>query len=121
MISNQLPVVEQNRHFCEHSAADVLNNLNYVISIIHFSLSFLSLFLFFPRLPGETKTTVSPYIPGGVSDGQWHSVQLHYYNKVRNNLPMLRVIQSKCPFQHLKRCDGVKTWHDPSDFASEIL
>uniref|UniRef100_A0A8D3CGK1 Cadherin EGF LAG seven-pass G-type receptor 1a n=1 Tax=Scophthalmus maximus TaxID=52904 RepID=A0A8D3CGK1_SCOMX len=28
-----------------------------------------------------TKTTVSPYIPGGVSDGQWHSVQLHYYNK----------------------------------------
>uniref|UniRef100_A0AAQ5Y510 Cadherin EGF LAG seven-pass G-type receptor 1 n=1 Tax=Amphiprion ocellaris TaxID=80972 RepID=A0AAQ5Y510_AMPOC len=30
---------------------------------------------------GETKTTVSPYIPGGVSDGQWHSVQLHYYNK----------------------------------------
>ncbi|XP_056280684.1 cadherin EGF LAG seven-pass G-type receptor 1 isoform X6 [Pseudoliparis swirei] len=30
---------------------------------------------------GETKTTVFPYIPGGVSDGQWHSVQLHYYNK----------------------------------------
>uniref|UniRef100_A0A665WYD0 Cadherin EGF LAG seven-pass G-type receptor 1a n=1 Tax=Echeneis naucrates TaxID=173247 RepID=A0A665WYD0_ECHNA len=30
---------------------------------------------------GETKTTVSPYIQGGVSDGQWHSVQLHYYNK----------------------------------------
>ncbi|XP_047431474.1 cadherin EGF LAG seven-pass G-type receptor 1 isoform X4 [Mugil cephalus] len=30
---------------------------------------------------GETKTTVSPYIPDGVSDGQWHSVQLHYYNK----------------------------------------
>ncbi|XP_020781834.2 cadherin EGF LAG seven-pass G-type receptor 1 [Boleophthalmus pectinirostris] len=30
---------------------------------------------------GETKTTVAPYIPGGVSDGQWHSVQLHYYNK----------------------------------------
>uniref|UniRef100_A0A3Q3FZG8 Cadherin EGF LAG seven-pass G-type receptor 1 n=1 Tax=Labrus bergylta TaxID=56723 RepID=A0A3Q3FZG8_9LABR len=29
---------------------------------------------------GETKTTVAPYIPGGVSDGQWHSVQLHYYN-----------------------------------------
>ncbi|XP_074554309.1 cadherin EGF LAG seven-pass G-type receptor 1 isoform X2 [Halichoeres trimaculatus] len=29
---------------------------------------------------GETKTTVSPFIPGGVSDGQWHSVQLHYYN-----------------------------------------
>ncbi|XP_077449680.1 cadherin EGF LAG seven-pass G-type receptor 1 isoform X2 [Stigmatopora argus] len=30
---------------------------------------------------GETKSTVSPFIPGGVSDGQWHSVQLHYYNK----------------------------------------
>uniref|UniRef100_A0A667ZZJ2 Cadherin EGF LAG seven-pass G-type receptor 1 n=1 Tax=Myripristis murdjan TaxID=586833 RepID=A0A667ZZJ2_9TELE len=30
---------------------------------------------------GETKTTVSPFVPGGVSDGQWHSVQLHYYNK----------------------------------------
>ncbi|XP_036005287.1 cadherin EGF LAG seven-pass G-type receptor 1 isoform X4 [Fundulus heteroclitus] len=31
---------------------------------------------------GETKTTVSPYITGGVSDGQWHSIQLHYYNKI---------------------------------------
>lgn len=30
---------------------------------------------------GETKTTVAPHVPGGVSDGQWHSVQLHYYNK----------------------------------------
>uniref|UniRef100_A0A671THK9 Cadherin, EGF LAG seven-pass G-type receptor 2 n=1 Tax=Sparus aurata TaxID=8175 RepID=A0A671THK9_SPAAU len=30
---------------------------------------------------GETKTTVSPYIPGGVSDGQWHAVEVHYYNK----------------------------------------
>ncbi|XP_036373685.1 cadherin EGF LAG seven-pass G-type receptor 1-like [Megalops cyprinoides] len=30
---------------------------------------------------GEAKTTVSPFVPGGVSDGQWHSVQLHYYNK----------------------------------------
>ncbi|KAE8281530.1 Cadherin EGF LAG seven-pass G-type receptor 1 Precursor [Larimichthys crocea] len=35
---------------------------------------------------GETKTTVSPYIPGGVSDGQWHSVQLHYYNKEGGSL-----------------------------------
>lgn len=32
---------------------------------------------------GESKTTVAPFVPGGVSDGQWHSVQLHYYNKVR--------------------------------------
>ncbi|XP_069046547.1 cadherin EGF LAG seven-pass G-type receptor 2 isoform X2 [Lepisosteus oculatus] len=30
---------------------------------------------------GETKTLVSPFIPGGVSDGQWHVVQLQYYNK----------------------------------------
>ncbi|TSK13169.1 Cadherin EGF LAG seven-pass G-type receptor 1 [Bagarius yarrelli] len=30
---------------------------------------------------GETKTTVAPFVSGGVSDGQWHSVQLHYYNK----------------------------------------
>lgn len=32
---------------------------------------------------GETKTTVSPLIMGGVSDGQWHVVQVQYYNKVR--------------------------------------
>lgn len=25
---------------------------------------------------------MSPFVPGGVSDGQWHRVQLHYYNKV---------------------------------------
>lgn len=31
---------------------------------------------------GEATTTVSPFVPGGVSDGQWHRVQLHYYNKV---------------------------------------
>ncbi|XP_061788733.2 cadherin EGF LAG seven-pass G-type receptor 2 isoform X3 [Nerophis lumbriciformis] len=30
---------------------------------------------------GETKTTVSPFIVGGVSDGQWHVVEVHYYNK----------------------------------------
>ncbi|XP_053313796.1 cadherin EGF LAG seven-pass G-type receptor 2 [Spea bombifrons] len=30
---------------------------------------------------GEYTTTVSPYVPGGVSDGQWHTVHLHYYNK----------------------------------------
>ncbi|XP_040889470.1 cadherin EGF LAG seven-pass G-type receptor 2 [Toxotes jaculatrix] len=30
---------------------------------------------------GETKTTVSPYILGGVSDGLWHVVEVHYYNK----------------------------------------
>uniref|UniRef100_A0A9J8CLR4 Cadherin EGF LAG seven-pass G-type receptor 1b n=1 Tax=Cyprinus carpio carpio TaxID=630221 RepID=A0A9J8CLR4_CYPCA len=30
---------------------------------------------------GETKTTVTPVVAGGVSDGQWHRVHLHYYNK----------------------------------------
>ncbi|XP_030634210.1 cadherin EGF LAG seven-pass G-type receptor 2 [Chanos chanos] len=30
---------------------------------------------------GETKTTVSPYVHGGVSDGQWHVIKVHYYNK----------------------------------------
>uniref|UniRef100_A0A8C8SDX6 Cadherin EGF LAG seven-pass G-type receptor 1 n=1 Tax=Pelusios castaneus TaxID=367368 RepID=A0A8C8SDX6_9SAUR len=30
---------------------------------------------------GETTTTVAPFVPGGVSDGQWHSVQVLYYNK----------------------------------------
>ncbi|KAM4722755.1 cadherin EGF LAG seven-pass G-type receptor 3 [Rhinophrynus dorsalis] len=30
---------------------------------------------------GESSTLVAPYIPGGVSDGKWHSVQLRYYNK----------------------------------------
>ncbi|KAK6318507.1 hypothetical protein J4Q44_G00117980 [Coregonus suidteri] len=30
---------------------------------------------------GEVKTKVSPFVLGGVSDGQWHRVQLHYYNK----------------------------------------
>uniref|UniRef100_A0A672NJX6 Cadherin EGF LAG seven-pass G-type receptor 1-like n=1 Tax=Sinocyclocheilus grahami TaxID=75366 RepID=A0A672NJX6_SINGR len=30
---------------------------------------------------GETKTTVTPFVAGGVSDGKWHRVHLHYYNK----------------------------------------
>ncbi|XP_063811014.1 cadherin EGF LAG seven-pass G-type receptor 2-like isoform X2 [Pseudophryne corroboree] len=30
---------------------------------------------------GEFTTTVSPFLPGGVSDGQWHTVYIHYYNK----------------------------------------
>lgn len=25
---------------------------------------------------------VAPQVPGGVSDGRWHSVQMQYYNKV---------------------------------------
>uniref|UniRef100_A0A665TIT5 Cadherin, EGF LAG seven-pass G-type receptor 2 n=1 Tax=Echeneis naucrates TaxID=173247 RepID=A0A665TIT5_ECHNA len=34
---------------------------------------------------GETKTTVSPYVLGGVSDGMWHMVEVHYYNKPRSD------------------------------------
>ncbi|XP_075430641.1 cadherin EGF LAG seven-pass G-type receptor 3 isoform X2 [Ascaphus truei] len=30
---------------------------------------------------GESSTLVTPYLPGGVSDGKWHTVQLRYYNK----------------------------------------
>ncbi|XP_056653588.1 cadherin EGF LAG seven-pass G-type receptor 1 isoform X2 [Monodelphis domestica] len=30
---------------------------------------------------GETRTTVAPVVCGGVSDGQWHSVRVQYYNK----------------------------------------
>uniref|UniRef100_A0A9J8CP41 Cadherin EGF LAG seven-pass G-type receptor 2 n=2 Tax=Cyprinus carpio TaxID=7962 RepID=A0A9J8CP41_CYPCA len=30
---------------------------------------------------GETQTTVSPSIAGGVSDGRWHTAHVHYYNK----------------------------------------
>ncbi|XP_030620817.1 cadherin EGF LAG seven-pass G-type receptor 1 [Chanos chanos] len=30
---------------------------------------------------GEAQTGVSPFVPGGVSDGHWHTVHLHYYNK----------------------------------------
>lgn len=35
-----------------------------------------------PVSAGESSTVVSPYLPGGVSDGQWHTLQLRYYNKV---------------------------------------
>ncbi|KAG9483442.1 hypothetical protein GDO78_009389 [Eleutherodactylus coqui] len=30
---------------------------------------------------GESSTLVTPYVPAGVSDGKWHTVQLRYYNK----------------------------------------
>lgn len=35
-----------------------------------------------PCPAGETTTTVAPQVPGGVSDGRWHWVQVRYYNKV---------------------------------------
>ncbi|XP_037101706.1 cadherin EGF LAG seven-pass G-type receptor 3 isoform X1 [Syngnathus acus] len=30
---------------------------------------------------GESSTQVSPFLRGGVSDGEWHTVHIHYYNK----------------------------------------
>ncbi|XP_030203240.1 cadherin EGF LAG seven-pass G-type receptor 3 isoform X5 [Gadus morhua] len=34
---------------------------------------------------GELSTQVSPFLPGGVSDGEWHTVHIHYYNKPRRS------------------------------------
>ncbi|XP_049718775.1 cadherin EGF LAG seven-pass G-type receptor 3 isoform X1 [Elephas maximus indicus] len=34
---------------------------------------------------GESSTVVSPTVPGGLSDGQWHTVHLKYYNKPRTD------------------------------------
>ncbi|KAM4821570.1 cadherin EGF LAG seven-pass G-type receptor 3 isoform 2-T2 [Thomomys bottae] len=34
---------------------------------------------------GESNTVVSPTIPGGLSDGHWHTVHLRYYNKPRTD------------------------------------
>ncbi|XP_068600336.1 cadherin EGF LAG seven-pass G-type receptor 3 [Brachionichthys hirsutus] len=36
---------------------------------------------------GESSTQVSPFLPGGVSDGNWHSVHIHYYNKPAARYP----------------------------------
>lgn len=41
-----------------------------------------------PLPPGETTTTVAPQVPGGVSDGRWHTVQVQYYNKVGRPTPL---------------------------------
>ncbi|MGH0129327.1 UNVERIFIED_CONTAM: hypothetical protein FKN15_038553 [Acipenser sinensis] len=50
---------------------------------------------------GESTTRVSPYIPGGVSDGQWHVVQLQYYNKT--GAPAVSALQdSACGLEAVK-------------------
>ncbi|KAM9785655.1 LOW QUALITY PROTEIN: cadherin EGF LAG seven-pass G-type receptor 3 [Neosynchiropus ocellatus] len=36
---------------------------------------------------GESSTQVTPYLPGGVSDGNWHTVHIHYYNKPATRYP----------------------------------
>ncbi|KAG7519448.1 cadherin EGF LAG seven-pass G-type receptor 3 isoform X2 [Solea senegalensis] len=35
---------------------------------------------------GETSTQVSPFLHGGVSDGNWHTVHIHYYNKPKRSM-----------------------------------
>ncbi|KAF7209429.1 cadherin EGF LAG seven-pass G-type receptor 3 isoform X2 [Nothobranchius furzeri] len=35
---------------------------------------------------GESSTQVSPYVSGGVSDGNWHTVHIRYYNKPKRSL-----------------------------------
>lgn len=56
-----------------------------------------------PVSAGESSTVVSPYLPGGVSDGQWHTLQLRYYNKVASPVPVglsargLSVCTACCP------------------------
>ncbi|XP_041654919.1 cadherin EGF LAG seven-pass G-type receptor 3 [Cheilinus undulatus] len=36
---------------------------------------------------GESSTQVNPFLPGGVSDGNWHTVHIHYYNKPATRYP----------------------------------
>ncbi|KAM9342473.1 cadherin EGF LAG seven-pass G-type receptor 3 [Pholidichthys leucotaenia] len=36
---------------------------------------------------GKSSTQVSPFLPGGVSDGDWHTVHIHYYNKPTTRYP----------------------------------
>lgn len=61
-----------------------LNVPEAIFVFVHQSLQWCWLFFsLLPALAGETTTTVAPFVPGGVSDGQWHSVQVQYYNKVR--------------------------------------
>ncbi|XP_061536431.1 LOW QUALITY PROTEIN: cadherin EGF LAG seven-pass G-type receptor 3 [Phycodurus eques] len=35
---------------------------------------------------GESSTQVSPFLSGGVSDGEWHTVHIHYYNKPKRSM-----------------------------------
>ncbi|TTV75071.1 Cadherin EGF LAG seven-pass G-type receptor 2 [Bagarius yarrelli] len=45
---------------------------------------------------GETKSTVSPFVQGGVSDGEWHSVHLHYYNRGPSDQKVVVVTVDDC-------------------------
>lgn len=55
--------------------------------------------MFWPS--GESSTQVSPFLPGGVSDGNWHTVHIHYYNKVRLHL-LLIIIHAVLAFMPTK-------------------
>uniref|UniRef100_A0A8B9QH47 Cadherin EGF LAG seven-pass G-type receptor 3 n=1 Tax=Apteryx owenii TaxID=8824 RepID=A0A8B9QH47_APTOW len=67
---------------------------------------------------GESSTVVSPYLPGGVSDGQWHTLQLHYYNKPK--VSALGVVQGpskdKVAILTVDECDALVALQ----FGSEI-
>ncbi|KAM4562914.1 cadherin EGF LAG seven-pass G-type receptor 3 [Odontesthes bonariensis] len=41
---------------------------------------------------GESSTQVSPFLPGGVSDGNWHTVHIHYFNKPATRYPKRSMI-----------------------------
>lgn len=55
---------------------------------VHTCVCFVSCFA------GESSTQVSPFLPGGVSDGNWHTVHIHYYNKV--GFTPLTIYSSDC-------------------------
>uniref|UniRef100_A0A8C0KBX0 Cadherin EGF LAG seven-pass G-type receptor 2 n=1 Tax=Canis lupus dingo TaxID=286419 RepID=A0A8C0KBX0_CANLU len=58
---------------------------------------------------GESTTTVSPFVPGGVSDGQWHTVQLKYYNKV--GVGGGQGVGSEYVYTHVYMCGTKKCQH----------
>ncbi|KAM4738217.1 cadherin EGF LAG seven-pass G-type receptor 3 isoform 1-T1 [Anableps anableps] len=41
---------------------------------------------------GELSTQVNPFLLGGVSDGNWHTVHIHYYNKPATRYPRRSLI-----------------------------
>lgn len=55
---------------------------------------------------GESNTVVSPTVPGGLSDGQWHTVHLRYYNKVGTILTWEWGGELGCQFPPLRDFSG---------------
>uniref|UniRef100_A0A4W6GA12 Cadherin EGF LAG seven-pass G-type receptor 3 n=1 Tax=Lates calcarifer TaxID=8187 RepID=A0A4W6GA12_LATCA len=54
---------------------------------------------------GESSTQVSPFLPGGVSDGNWHTVHIHYYNKVGFHLSLFGPSDEKIAVVSIDDCD----------------